>query len=40
MMLIRTRVALHDLAPGEKITCDYFAFEAEAPQKLGLAPEV
>ena len=40
MMLIRTRVALRDLAPGEEITCDHFAFDAEAPQKLGLAPEV
>ena len=35
-----TTVALRDLAAGEEITCDYFAFDAEAPQKLGLAPEV
>lgn len=28
-------VALRDLAAGEEITCDYFAFDAEAAQKLG-----
>ena len=33
-----TTVALRDLAAGEEITCDYFAFDAEAPQKLGVKP--
>lgn len=28
-------VALRDLAAGEEITCDYFAFDAEAALKLG-----
>lgn len=27
-------VALRDIAAGEEITCDYFAFDAEAEQKL------
>lgn len=30
-----TTVALCDIAPGEEITCDYFAFDADAPRKLG-----
>lgn len=33
-----TTVALRDLAAGEEITCDYFAFDAEASPKLGLVP--
>lgn len=28
-------VALRDIAIGEEITCDYFAFDAEAARKLG-----
>ena len=28
-------VALRDIAAGEEITCDYFAFDADAPRKLG-----
>jgi SET domain-containing protein len=28
-------VALRDLAAGEELTCDYHAFDAEAPAKLG-----
>ncbi|MBI3413798.1 MAG: SET domain-containing protein [Verrucomicrobia bacterium] len=32
-----TTVALHDIAAGEELTCDYFAFDAEASRKLGLA---
>jgi hypothetical protein len=32
-----TTVALRDLRAGEEITCDYFAFDADAPSKLGLA---
>lgn len=28
-------VALRDIAAGEEITCDYFAFDAEAGRKLG-----
>jgi len=31
-------VALRDIAAGEEITCDYFAFDAEAVNKLKLAP--
>ena len=31
-----TTVALRDLAADEEITCNYFAFDAEAVQKLGL----
>ncbi|NBR85452.1 MAG: SET domain-containing protein-lysine N-methyltransferase [Verrucomicrobia bacterium] len=31
-----TTVTLRDLAADEEITCNYFAFDAEAPQKLGL----
>jgi uncharacterized protein len=31
-------VALRDLAAGEEITCDYFAFDAEAARKLGGQP--
>ena len=30
-----TTVALRDIAVGEEITCDYFAFDAEAARKLG-----
>jgi SET domain-containing protein len=30
-----TTVALRDIAAGEELTCDYFAFDAEAMQKLG-----
>jgi SET domain-containing protein len=29
-----TTVALRDLAAGEELTCDYFAFDAEAGEKL------
>jgi SET domain-containing protein len=32
-----TTVALRDLAAGEELTCDYFAFDADAPSKLSLA---
>ena len=32
-----TTVALHDIAAGEEITCDYFSFDADAPRKLGRA---
>lgn len=32
-----TTVALRDIAAGEEITCDYFAFDADAPRKLGRA---
>lgn len=31
-------VARRDLAAGEEITCDYFAFDAEAAAKLGVLP--
>lgn len=31
-----TTVALHDIAAGEELTCDYRAFDAEADQKLGV----
>jgi hypothetical protein len=31
-------VALRDLAAGEELTCDYFAFDADAARKLGQAP--
>jgi hypothetical protein len=30
-----TTVALRDLAAGEELTCDYYAFDAGASQKLG-----
>lgn len=33
-----TTVALRGLAAGEEITCDYFAFDTEAPLKLGAKP--
>ena len=33
-----TTVALRNLQAGEEITCDYFAFDADAPWKLGAAP--
>jgi SET domain-containing protein len=32
-----TTVALRDIAAGEEITCDYFAFDANAVRKLGLS---
>lgn len=31
-------VALRDLAAGEELTCDYYAFDGEAARKLGQAP--
>jgi uncharacterized protein len=31
-----TTVALRDIAAGEEITCNYFAYDADAPWKLGL----
>jgi SET domain-containing protein len=37
--LAPTTVALRDIAVGEELTCDYFAFDADAPRKLGLASE-
>ena len=33
-----TTITLRDLAANEEITCDYFAFDADAPQKLGRLP--
>ncbi len=30
-----TTVALRDIAAGEELTCDYFAFDADAARKLG-----
>jgi SET domain-containing protein len=30
-----TTIALRDIAAGEELTCDYFAFDAEASRKLG-----
>lgn len=30
-----TTVALRDITVGEELTCDYFAFDAEAGKKLG-----
>lgn len=30
-------VALRDIAAGEEITCDYFAYDADTPWKLGLS---
>jgi SET domain-containing protein len=32
-----TTVALRDIAAGEELTCDYFAFDADAARKLGTA---
>jgi SET domain-containing protein len=32
-----TTVALRDIAAGEELTCDYCAFDADAPRKLGRA---
>lgn len=29
-----TTVALRDISAGEELTCDYFAFDADAPRKL------
>jgi uncharacterized protein len=31
-------VALRDIAPGEEITCNYYAYDADADWKLGLVP--
>lgn len=31
-----TTIALRDIAQGEELTCDYFAFDAEARRKLGM----
>ncbi len=31
-----TTIALRDIAQGEELTCDYFAFDAEARKKLGM----
>ena len=31
-----TTLALRDIVAGEELTCDYFAFDAEAAKKLGL----
>lgn len=33
-----TTVALRDLAAGEEITCNYWAYDADTPWKLGLVP--
>jgi uncharacterized protein len=33
-----TTVAFRDIAAGEELTCDYFAFDADAPRKLGAGP--
>ncbi|MEW6306396.1 MAG: SET domain-containing protein [Verrucomicrobiota bacterium] len=30
-----TTIALRDIAAGEELTCDYFAFDADAKRKLG-----
>lgn len=30
-----TTVALRNIAPGEELTCDYFAFDQQAAEKLG-----
>ncbi len=30
-----TTIALRDIAAGEEITCNYFAYDADAPWKLG-----
>ena len=32
-----TTVALRDIAAGEELTCDYFAFDREAESKLAIA---
>jgi SET domain-containing protein len=34
-----TTVALRDIAQGEELTCDYFAFDAEARKKLGMTKQ-
>ncbi len=34
-----TTVARRDIAAGEELTCDYFAFDADASRKLGTAAE-
>ena len=31
-------VALRDIAPGEEITCNYYAYDADADWKLGHVP--
>lgn len=33
-----TTVTLRDLAAGEEITCDYWAYDADTSWKLGLVP--
>lgn len=33
-----TTVALHDIAAGEEITCDYWAYDADTAWKLNLIP--
>ena len=33
-----TTVALRDIAAGEEITCNYHAYDADTPWKLGLVP--
>ncbi len=33
-----TTIALHDIAAGDEITCDYFDYDADTPWKLGLVP--
>ncbi len=33
-----TTVALHDIAVGEEITCNYWEYDADTPWKLGLVP--
>jgi SET domain-containing protein len=37
-LLVVTTVALHDIAAGDEITCNYFDYDADAPWKLGLVP--
>ena len=33
-----TTVALRDIQAGEEITCNYWAYDADTPWKLGLVP--
>ena len=33
-----TTVALRDIQPGEEITCDYWAYDADTPWKFGKVP--
>ena len=35
---VATTVALRDIAAGEELTCDYYAFDADAGRKLGVSP--